>query len=159
MFIELGLPEDTKLCLFIYGGQPPGQWELKADALPEGWICVVCSGGKPILSDKQLPSNFRLASPDEFIPDLVRPELCLRCLATFAAQHASARTSMAADRANSFHHYQRVALIAVRAQAALCCGLLLAVCTILLQTCMHHGFTLSRVMLTNFLVASSVDAA
>ena len=102
MFIELGLPEDIKLCLFIYGGQPPGQWELKADALPEGWICVVCSGGKPILSDKQLPSNFRLASPDEFIPDLVRPELCLRCLATFAARHVSACTSMAANFANSY---------------------------------------------------------
>ena len=76
VFIELGLPEDIHLCLFIYGGQPPGQWELKQDALPEGWVCVVCSGGKPILSDKQLPSNFRLASPDDFIPDLVRPWSC-----------------------------------------------------------------------------------
>lgn len=76
VFIELGLPEDMHLCLFIYGGQPPGQWELKQDALPEGWVCVVCSGGKPLLSDKQLPSNFRLASPDDFIPDLVRPWSC-----------------------------------------------------------------------------------
>lgn len=81
VFIDLGLPEDMHLCLFIYGGQPPGQWELKEDALPEGWLCIVCSGGKPILSDKQLPNNFRLASPDDFIPDLVRPELCHRCLA------------------------------------------------------------------------------
>lgn len=71
VYTELGLPQDTKLCVFIYGGQPPGQWELKESNLPEGWVCVVCSGGKPILSDKQLPSNFRLAKPDDFIPDMV----------------------------------------------------------------------------------------
>lgn len=72
VYTELGLPQDTKLCVFIYGGQPPGEWELRDSNLPEGWVCVVCSGGKPILSDKQLPSNFRLAKPDDFIPDLVR---------------------------------------------------------------------------------------
>ena len=73
VYIELGLQEDTHLCVFIYGGQPPGEWELREENLPEGWICVVCSGGKPIVSDNKLPSNFRLAKPDDFIPDLVRP--------------------------------------------------------------------------------------
>ena len=76
VYIELGLPQDTKLCVFIYGGQPPGEWELRESNLPEGWVCVVCSGGKPILSDKQLPSNFRLAKPDDFIPDMVRHSSC-----------------------------------------------------------------------------------
>ena len=73
VYIELGLQEDTHLCVFIYGGQPPGEWEIREENLPEGWICVVCSGGKPIVSDTKLPSNFRLAKPDDFIPDLVRP--------------------------------------------------------------------------------------
>lgn len=73
VYIELRLQEDTHLCVFIYGGQPPGEWELREENLPEGWICVVCSGGKPIVSDNKLPSNFRLAKPDDFIPDLVRP--------------------------------------------------------------------------------------
>jgi len=73
VYIELGLQEDTHLCVFIYGGQPPGEWELREENLPEGWICVVCSGGKPIVSDNKLPNNFRLAKPDDFIPDLVRP--------------------------------------------------------------------------------------
>ncbi|KAA6425950.1 MAG: Arabinose kinase isoform 1 [Trebouxia sp. A1-2] len=72
VYIELRLQEDTHLCVFIYGGQPPGEWELREENLPEGWICVVCSGGKPIVSDNKLPSNFRLAKPDDFIPDLVR---------------------------------------------------------------------------------------
>ncbi|KAL3147999.1 hypothetical protein ABBQ38_014294 [Trebouxia sp. C0009 RCD-2024] len=77
VYTELGLPQDTRLCVFIYGGQPPGQWELKESNLPEGWVCLVCSGGKPILSDKQLPSNFRLAKPDDFIPDMVYAADCV----------------------------------------------------------------------------------
>ncbi|KAL0052129.1 hypothetical protein WJX82_008344 [Trebouxia sp. C0006] len=76
VYIELGLQEDTHLCVFIYGGQPPGEWELREENLPEGWICVVCSGGKPIVSDTKLPSNFRLAKPDDFIPDLVNAANC-----------------------------------------------------------------------------------
>lgn len=71
VYMELGLPQETKLCVFIYGGQPPGEWELRESNLPEGWVCVVCSGGKPILSGKQLPSNFCLAKPDDFVPDMV----------------------------------------------------------------------------------------
>lgn len=90
VYIELGLPQDTKLCVFIYGGQPPGEWELRESNLPEGWVCVVCSGGKPILSDKQLPVNFRLAKPDDFIPDMVC-QICPAVLHTFtqAAAHVS----------------------------------------------------------------------
>lgn len=118
MLIELGLSEDTHLCVFIYGGQPPGQWELKEDALPDGWVCVVCSGGKPILSDKQLPSNFRLAQPDDFIPDLVRAqpeaELCFRCLASLSTD-----TQQPLSTRCSFMHASLVAMHSLKHSCAL----------------------------------------
>ena len=88
VYIELGLPPETKLCVFIYGGQPPGEWELRESNLPEGWVCMVCSGGKPILSDKQLPSNFRLAKPDDFVPDMVNKCWCLLAGVCYPAMHS-----------------------------------------------------------------------
>lgn len=98
MYIELGLQEDAHLCVFIYGGQPPGEWELREENLPEGWVCVVCSGGKPIVNDKKLPSNFRLAKPDDFIPDMVRqglsPGAWPLCTHYSAVCHVYAHTSM-----------------------------------------------------------------
>ena len=68
---ELGIPEATKLLVFMYGGQPPGDWELQADSLPPGWLCIVCSGGK-LPGGKPLPYNFMLADKDAYTPDLVQ---------------------------------------------------------------------------------------
>ncbi|KAK9803166.1 hypothetical protein WJX72_006956 [[Myrmecia] bisecta] len=70
VFGELGLAADQRLAVFIYGGQPPGQWELRRECLPAGWVCVVCSGGKAP-GGQALPDNFVLAKPDVYTPDLV----------------------------------------------------------------------------------------
>ncbi len=67
----LNLPQDAKIVCFIYGGQPPGDdWKLKASCLPPGWLCLVCSAGKPPGGDP-LPSNFILVAADSYTPDLI----------------------------------------------------------------------------------------
>lgn len=71
MFADLGLSPEQKLCCFLYGGQPPGRWALRAECLPPGWTCVVCAGGDPP-GDAPLPHNFILAPADAYTPDLVR---------------------------------------------------------------------------------------
>jgi hypothetical protein len=58
------------MVVFMYGGQPPGDWDLRSDFLPPGWTCVVCSAGKPPCG-KPLPPNFLLAKADAYTPDLV----------------------------------------------------------------------------------------
>lgn len=68
--VELGIAEGIRMAVFIYGGQPPGEWNLQRECLPEGWVCVVCSGGKPP-AGKTLPDNFMLAAADAYCPDLV----------------------------------------------------------------------------------------
>ena len=69
---ELQLPDPaTKLALFMFGAQPPGNWCLTEEMLPPGWVCVICSGGKP-LTAQPLPPNFQLAAGDAYTPDLVR---------------------------------------------------------------------------------------
>ena len=69
---ELQLPHPaTRLALFMFGAQPPGNWCLTEETLPPGWVCVVCSGGRP-LTAQPLPSNFQLAAGDAYTPDLVR---------------------------------------------------------------------------------------
>lgn len=68
---ELGLGEGSHLAVFIYGGQPPGEWRLEASSLPPGWTCVVCSAGRPP-QGVELPPNFILAQEDAYTPDLVR---------------------------------------------------------------------------------------
>ncbi|CAH2069789.1 unnamed protein product [Thlaspi arvense] len=39
---ELGVPENVKLLIFNFGGQPTG-WKLKEEYLPAGWLCLVIS--------------------------------------------------------------------------------------------------------------------
>ena len=76
---DLGIPLQSLVVIFIYGGQPPGaDWILEEDCLPEGWICIVCSAGKPP-GDKPLPSrNFILADEDAYTPDLIAAsDVCL----------------------------------------------------------------------------------
>lgn len=71
---ELEISEGTKILVFMYGGQPPGDWQLRADSLPKGWTCIVCSNGL-LPGGKQLPHNFLLAAKDAYTPDLVRSAL------------------------------------------------------------------------------------
>lgn len=47
VFADLGLAPEQRLACFLYGGQPPGRWALRAECLPPGWACVVCAGGDP----------------------------------------------------------------------------------------------------------------
>jgi len=68
---SLNLPQDAKIACFIYGGQPPGaDWKLKESCLPAGWLCLVCSAGKPPGGDP-LPPNFILVPGDSYTPDLI----------------------------------------------------------------------------------------
>jgi galactokinase len=68
---SLNLPQDLKIACFIYGGQPPGaDWKLKESCLPPGWLCLVCSAGKPPGGDP-LPPNFILVAADSYTPDLI----------------------------------------------------------------------------------------
>ena len=72
VFQEYGLPEDQHMAVFIYGGQPPGEWRLREECLPKGWTCIVCAAGSPP-GGAPLPPNFILAPADAYTPDLVRP--------------------------------------------------------------------------------------
>lgn len=70
VFADLGLSLDQHMVVFIYGGQPPGEWHLREECLPKGWVCVVCAAGSPP-GGQPLPSNFLLAPTDAYTPDLV----------------------------------------------------------------------------------------
>ena len=72
VFQEYGLPESQRMAVFIYGGQPPGEWRLREECLPKGWTCIVCAAGSPPGGDP-LPTNFILAPADAYTPDLVGP--------------------------------------------------------------------------------------
>ena len=72
VYQEYGLPESQRMAVFIYGGQPPGEWHLREECLPEGWTCIVCAAGSPP-GGEPLPPNFILAPADAYTPDLVRP--------------------------------------------------------------------------------------
>ena len=57
------------MVVFIYGGQPPGEWRLRQECLPPGWTCIVCAAGtRP--GGAPLPPNFILAPADAYTPDL-----------------------------------------------------------------------------------------
>ena len=64
------------MVVFIYGGQPPGEWCLREESLPAGWTCIVCAAGSP-LGGRALPCNFILAPADAYTPDLASPSLRL----------------------------------------------------------------------------------
>ena len=72
VFEDLGLSLEQRMVVFIYGGQPPGDWHLRKENLPSGWVCVVCAAGSPP-GGRPLPGNFLLAPPDAYTPDLVGP--------------------------------------------------------------------------------------
>ena len=99
MKAELGISQETRVVVFIYGGQPAGDWNLRAESLPAGWVCLVCAGGK-LPGGKPLPANYILAPADIYTPNLVgvsgfpcelhSPGLSLACAAlvmTRAAGH------------------------------------------------------------------------
>ena len=67
---ELGISDEAKLVVFMYGGHTPGAWQLHDKSLPTGWQCLVCSNGK-VPEGMQLPQNFILAEKDAYTPDLV----------------------------------------------------------------------------------------
>ncbi|BDA43718.1 probable galactokinase at C-terminar half [Coccomyxa sp. Obi] len=70
VYADLGLSLDQHMVVFIYGGQPPGDWHLREECLPPGWVCVVCAAGSPP-GGHPLPSNFLLAPTDAYTPDLI----------------------------------------------------------------------------------------
>lgn len=68
---DLPLTPGHRLLIFIYGGQPPGEWTLDHHCLPKNWKCIVCSGGIPPGGKQSLPDNFILAAEDVYTPDLI----------------------------------------------------------------------------------------
>lgn len=72
---ELGLGQDVRLAVLIYGGHK-AQMDLKEDFLPQGWTCILCTGGHA-LGQEQLPDNFLLAPGDAYTPDLVNAADCV----------------------------------------------------------------------------------
>lgn len=80
---ELGLSEEMNIVVFIFGGQPAGDWRMHASWLPEGWRCVVCSQGVAP-GGFELPENFILAPKEAYTPDLVRDDergwTCFFCI-------------------------------------------------------------------------------
>ena len=70
---DMNLPSNAKIACFIYGGQPPGEdWALRAQCLPPGWLCLVCSGGRaPTNAATPLPSSFILVPQDAYTPDII----------------------------------------------------------------------------------------
>lgn len=49
----LGIPEDFKMLLFVFGAHAL-TLEPSADWLPDKWICVACTGGKPLSAFQRL---------------------------------------------------------------------------------------------------------
>eukprot|EP01012_Entosiphon_sulcatum_P013014 TRINITY_DN18295_c0_g1_i2.p1 TRINITY_DN18295_c0_g1~~TRINITY_DN18295_c0_g1_i2.p1 ORF type:complete len:634 (+),score=105.40 TRINITY_DN18295_c0_g1_i2:1155-3056(+) len=64
---ELGVPPNTKLVLFNFGGQD-ANWRLRDSFLPEGWMCVVCTG---LAVTEPLESKYLRPKPDAYAPDLI----------------------------------------------------------------------------------------
>eukprot|EP00884_Botryococcus_braunii_P005960 jgi/Botrbrau1/15365/Bobra.0304s0006.1 len=73
---ELGVPEGKHMLMFMFGGQPAGDWRLREESLPPGWVCVICSAGR-LAADFPLPANYILAPHDVYTPDVVAAADCL----------------------------------------------------------------------------------
>ncbi|CAL5206553.1 unnamed protein product [Lathyrus oleraceus] len=69
---ELNVPEDVKLVILNFGGQPSG-WKLKEDFLPPGWLCLVCGASE----NEDLPPNFRTLPKDAYTPDIIAACDCM----------------------------------------------------------------------------------
>jgi L-arabinokinase len=72
---QMGWPEEQQVAVLIYGGHK-AQLELREDALPPGWRCVICNGGVAPC-EGPLPPNFQLAPAEAFTPDLVNAADCV----------------------------------------------------------------------------------
>ncbi|XP_050261209.1 uncharacterized protein LOC126706004 isoform X2 [Quercus robur] len=69
---DLGVPDDVKLVIFNFGGQPAG-WKLKEEYLPAGWLCLVCGAS----DNRELPPNFIKLAKDVYTPDLIAASDCM----------------------------------------------------------------------------------
>ncbi|KAL1205524.1 L-arabinokinase [Cardamine amara subsp. amara] len=69
---ELRIPENMKLLIFNFGGQPTG-WKLKEEYLPAGWLCLVCGDS----AKQELPSNFIALPKDAYTPDVIAASDCM----------------------------------------------------------------------------------
>ncbi|KAK9989584.1 hypothetical protein SO802_029823 [Lithocarpus litseifolius] len=69
---DLGVPDDVKLVIFNFGGQPAG-WNLKEEYLPAGWLCLVCGAS----DNQELPPNFIKLAKDVYTPDLIAASDCM----------------------------------------------------------------------------------
>ncbi|XP_004498554.1 L-arabinokinase-like [Cicer arietinum] len=69
---ELEIPDDVKLVILNFGGQPSG-WKLKEDFLPSGWLCLVCGASE----NEDLPPNFRRLARDAYTPDIIAACDCM----------------------------------------------------------------------------------
>jgi len=74
---ELGLGEEVRLLVFMFGGQSGGaHWKLGASNLPPGWKCVICHTSAP-KEPATIPNNFVIAPPDAYLPDLINASDCV----------------------------------------------------------------------------------
>ncbi|CAD5324717.1 unnamed protein product [Arabidopsis thaliana] len=69
---ELGVPDNVKLLIFNFGGQPTG-WTLKEEYLPAGWLCLVCGAS----AKQELPPNFIALPKDAYTPDVIAASDCM----------------------------------------------------------------------------------
>ncbi|GAU15232.1 hypothetical protein TSUD_09700 [Trifolium subterraneum] len=69
---ELNVPDDVKLCILNFGGQPSG-WNIKEEYLPPGWLCLVCGAS----DNEDLPPNFRKLPRDAYTPDIIAACDCM----------------------------------------------------------------------------------
>lgn len=57
----LGIPGDHKMVLFVFGAHAL-TLEPSSDWLPDKWICVACTGGKPLSTHFYLSLKFDCSS-------------------------------------------------------------------------------------------------
>ncbi|CAJ2674822.1 unnamed protein product [Trifolium pratense] len=69
---ELNVPDDVKLVILNFGGQPSG-WNIKEEYLPPGWLCLVCGAS----DNEDLPPNFRKLARDAYTPDIIAACDCM----------------------------------------------------------------------------------
>ncbi|RDY10485.1 L-arabinokinase [Mucuna pruriens] len=69
---ELKVPDDVKLVILNFGGQPSGL-KLKEEFLPPGWLCLVCGASET----DDLPPNFMKLARDEYTPDIIAASDCM----------------------------------------------------------------------------------
>ncbi|XP_010535813.1 PREDICTED: L-arabinokinase [Tarenaya hassleriana] len=69
---DLGIPDNVKLLIFNFGGQPTG-WTLKEEYLPAGWLCLVCGASE----NQKLPPNFIALPKNTYTPDAISASDCM----------------------------------------------------------------------------------